>query len=241
MSTSDVVRMRGAAIGYDEHPAIRDIDFVLGQGETVAVLGANGAGKSTLVRGILGLAPLMAGSLELFGIPAHSFSERHRIGYVPQRHTIVGGVPSTVREVVASGRLARKRPFAMTTARDRAAVSAAIETVGLGERADVSVGKLSGGQQRRVLTARALAAEPDVLVMDEPTAGVDAASQEALAAVLADVSATGTTLLVVTHETAALVGVLTRAVVVDHGRIAYDGPLAGAATESAADGHHHPE
>ena len=104
-----VVRMRGGAVGYDNRPAIRDVDFCLEAGEVVALLGPNGAGKSTLVRGILGLAPLMARSLELFGVPAAHFRERYRLGYVPQRHTIVGGVPSTVREVVSSGRLPRKR------------------------------------------------------------------------------------------------------------------------------------
>ncbi|MDP9430328.1 MAG: ATP-binding cassette domain-containing protein, partial [Actinomycetota bacterium] len=122
---------------------------------------------------------------------------------------------------------------------DRAAVHDAVAAVGLADRLGDPIASLSGGQQRRVLVARALAAEPELLVMDEPTAGVDAASQDALAAVLADVSATGTTLLVVTHETAALAGVLTRAVLVDHGRITYDGPLAGAG--STAGGHHHPE
>jgi zinc transport system ATP-binding protein len=98
------------------------------------------------------------------------------------------------------------------------------------------VASLSGGQQRRVLVARALAAQPELLIMDEPTAGVDAASQDALADVLTRVSAAGTTLLVVTHETGPLAGVLTRAVVVDHGRIRYDGPLAGA---EPTDGHGH--
>ena len=111
--------------------------------------------------------------------------------------------------------------------------------VGLSDRMDDPVASLSGGQQRRVLVARALAAEPELLIMDEPTAGVDAASQEALAAVLAGVSAAGTTLVVVTHETGPLADVLTRAVVVDHGRVSYDGPLAGA--EPAAGGHCHPD
>jgi zinc transport system ATP-binding protein len=102
------------------------------------------------------------------------------------------------------------------------------------------VASLSGGQQRRVLVARALAAQPELLIMDEPTAGVDAASQDALAEVLTRVSAAGTTLLVVTHEAGPLAGVLTRAVVVDHGRIRYDGPLAGAeAADRQGNGDHH--
>jgi zinc transport system ATP-binding protein len=115
-----------------------------------------------------------------------------------------------------------------------------VAAVGLADRLHDPVAALSGGQQRRVLVARALAAEPELLIMDEPTAGVDAASQEALAAVLAEVSARGTTLLVVTHETGPLAGVLSRAVVVDHGRIGYDGPLAGAEPH-AHGGHHHPD
>ena len=182
---------------------------------------------------------LFRSEVEVLGAPVGRPRERGRIGYVPQRHTVSGAVPATVREVVGVGRLARLGPFGRLRPADRAAVRDAVAAVGLADRLGDPVASLSGGQQRRVLVARALAAEPELLVMDEPTAGVDAASQDALAAVLADVSATGTTLLVVTHETAALAGVLTRAVVVDHGRIAYDGPLAGAGEVTG--GHHHPE
>jgi zinc transport system ATP-binding protein len=161
------------------------------------------------------------------------------VGYVPQRHTVSGAVPATVREVVGVGRLARLGLFRRLRPADRAAVADAVAAVGLGDRIGDPVASLSGGQQRRVLVARALAAEPELLIMDEPTAGVDAASQDALAAVLAGVSARGTTLVVVTHETGPLAGVLTRAVVVDHGRIRYDGPLAGAEPPDG-NGHHHP-
>src|SRR5690606_31665982 len=110
---------------------------------------------------------------------------------------------------------------------------------GMADRLDDPVASLSGGQQRRVLVARALAAEPELLIMDEPTAGVDAASQSALAGVLARVSAGGTTLLVVTHEAGPLAGVLHRAVVVESGAITYDGPLAGAQPEPGGGHHHH--
>jgi zinc transport system ATP-binding protein len=224
MMSLTAVRMRGGAVGYGERPAIRDIDFTLEVGEVVAVLGPNGAGKSTLIRGILGLAPLVAGSLELFDVTAARFRSRYRLGYVPQRHTIVGGVPSTVREVVSSGRLARKRPFTPLRQDDRRAVTSAIATVGLADRADRTVSKLSGGQQRRVLIARALAAEPDVLVMDEPTAGVDAANQQILAATLDDLVQRGSTLLLVAHELGPLEPLIQRVVVLREGRIDYDGP-----------------
>ena len=229
------VRLRDATIGYGDVPIVAGVDLTVRHGEAVAVLGSNGSGKTTLARGLLGLAPVLGGEIELLGAPVGRLGERGRVGYVPQRHTISGAVPATVREVVSVGRLARLGLFRRLGPADRAAVGEAVAAVGLADRMEEPVASLSGGQQRRVLVARALAAQPELLIMDEPTAGVDAASQDALADVLARVSATGATLLVVTHEAGPLSGVLTRAVVVDHGRISYDGPLAGA--EPLA-GHH---
>ena len=235
------VRLAGASIGYDDVAVVEQVDLTVAPGESVAVLGSNGSGKTTLARGILGLAPLLAGQLEVLGAPVGRRRERGRVGYVPQRHTISGAVPATVREVVSVGRLARLGLFRRLGGADRRAVEDAIAAVGLTDRTDDPVATLSGGQQRRVLVARALAAEPELLLMDEPTAGVDAASQDALAGVLAGVKAAGTTLLVVTHETGPLADVLDRAVVVDHGRIRYDGPLAGAEPWAGGGHHHGPE
>ncbi|MCF6743216.1 ATP-binding cassette domain-containing protein [Blastococcus sp. KM273128] len=235
------VGLRGASIGYGDVPVVQDVDLTVHPGEALAVLGSNGSGKTTLARGLLGLASVLGGEVTVLGAPVGRLRERGRVGYVPQRHTVSGAVPATVREVVGVGRLARRGLLGRPTAADRAAVADAIDAVGLGDRTRDPVASLSGGQQRRVLVARALAAEPELLVMDEPTAGVDAANQETLARVLAEVSARGTTLLVVTHEAGPLAGVLTRAVVVDHGRIRYDGPLAGAGPLAGDAGHHHPE
>ncbi len=229
-----VVALRGVSVGYGERVVVRDADLVVRDGEVVAVLGANGSGKTTLVRGLLGLADVVAGEVELLGRPRHARRDRARIGYVPQRHTIGGAIPSTVREVVSSGRLPRLGPLGRMRARDRAVVQEAIEAVHLAELAGTDVGELSGGQQRRVLIARALAAEPEVLVMDEPTAGVDQASQHALAGTIRGLATRGVPMLVVTHEVAPLADVLTRAIVVDDGRITYDGPL-----PHGADGHRH--
>jgi zinc transport system ATP-binding protein len=223
MSTP-VIEMRGASVGYDERPAVRGVDLRIDAGEIVALVGPNGSGKTTLVRGLLGLARVSAGDVELFGVPAARFRERYRIGYVPQRHTVGGAIPSTVEEVVASGRLPRKRRPSRVSAEDRAAVTAAIEAVDLAERRKAAVSTLSGGQQRRTLIARALAAEPEVLIMDEPTAGVDAENRDRLVATLADLVRRGLTMLVVTHEVTPLLPVLTRVVALDHGRLVHDGP-----------------
>ena len=234
-----VVSYRGASVGYDQQPVLTGLDFTLAQGDVVAVLGPNGSGKSTLVKGVLGLAQLLSGHLELFGVPAASFRDQYRLGYVPQRHTVAGGIPVTVREVVSSGRLNRVRPWHRFTATDLGAIDRAIETVGLAGRGRDLVATLSGGQQRRVLIARALAADPEVLILDEPTAGVDAASQRALAATLAALAEVGTTILVVTHELGPLEPMITRAVVIRAGHVDYDGPPVTGAPVEGAD-HHHP-
>ncbi|HYY11934.1 MAG TPA: ATP-binding cassette domain-containing protein [Kineosporiaceae bacterium] len=242
----DVVTMHAVDVGY-ERPVVRDVDFRLRAGEAVAVVGPNGAGKSTLVRAVLGLVPVLAGRLELFGVPAEKFHQRYRIGYVPQRHTTGGAVPSTVREVVTSGRLPRMGLLGRPSAADRAAVDEALHTVGLERQATMPIARLSGGQQRRALIARALAAGPEVLVMDEPTAGVDVESQQALAGTLARLAGTGVTMLVVTHDLEPLAGVVTRAVKVGEGRLTELGPVDAlvAHTHPGLDGHghhhHHPD
>jgi zinc transport system ATP-binding protein len=215
------------------------IDLTVHRGEVVALLGPNGAGKSTLVKGLLGLARVVEGSVELFGAPASHFRDRGRIGYVPQRHTVTTGVPATVREVVQSGRLPRLRRLRPLSPVDRAAVDAAIATVGLHGLERSSVATLSGGQQRRLLIARALAADPEALVMDEPTAGVDAASQEALAVTMRELVVRGVTILLVTHELGPVAPLVTRSVVVRDGRIAYDGPPLVGADARLADPYAH--
>ena len=235
------IEARRLSVGYRDAVVVHDVDLTVHTGETVALLGPNGSGKTTLVRGVLGLATVLGGELRLFGVPADRFRDRARIGYVPQRHTLASGLPATVQEVVSSGRLARRRWLARTTPHDRESVERAIETVGLIDRAGAAVADLSGGQQRRVLIARALAAQPDVLVMDEPTAGVDTASQTALAATLRLLADRGTTLLVVTHEVGPLRSVVARAVVLKDGRVRHDGALPVSQHVDLDGGHHHDE
>ena len=224
--TAPVLDLADVSVGYLDAPVVQHVDLRVQAGELVVLLGENGSGKSTLVKGILGVAPMLAGDVRLFGRPA-SPAERHRIGYVPQRTTVAGGVPTTVREVVASGRVARRRWFTRTGVADRSAVSAALDAVRLTDRADDPLAALSGGQQRRALIARALAAEPELLVMDEPMAGVDAANVDLLAEAIGAWKGQGLTLLVVAHGTGPLRPLVDRAVVMHRGLVQYDGPLAG--------------
>jgi zinc transport system ATP-binding protein len=223
-----VVQVRDASIGYGVREVLSSVDLTVTLGEVVAILGANGSGKSTLVRGILNLVPVTTGQVRLFGIERDSRAMRRawpRIGYVPQRLGAGGGVPATVTEVVTSGRLARRGLLRPAGVPDRTAIAAALAAVGLTDRALEPVGSLSGGQQQRTLIARALAAEPELLILDEPTAGVDAASQDAFAAALRRFVEGGGTVLVVAHELGPLEPLVTRAVVVHNGTVTHDGSL----------------
>ena len=240
--SAPALEISGGAVAIGGRPILRDIDLVVPAGEVVAVLGANGSGKSTMVRAALGLRPMTDGQVRLFGVPLGEFRAWQRIGYVPQHSAVAQGVPASVREVVASGRVARRRPFRPSTRADRDAVAAAIETVDLADRVHSPVGTLSGGQRQRVLMARTLAGEPDLLLLDEPNAGVDLASQQAIAAALDRRSLAGAAMLLVLHELGPFAALIDRVVVLDQGRIAYDGPpeQARLASESHDHGHHLP-
>jgi len=240
-----IVQLTNASFGYADRRVVQDASLAVWPGEVVAVLGPNGSGKSTLVRGLLGLTDQLGGRVRLFGQDRGDFEDHARLGYVPQRHTLSASVRATVAEIVAVGRLPHHRWWrpVVRSARDADTIAQALEVVGLSDRFDADVSTLSGGQQRRVLIARALASQPDVLLMDEPTAGVDAANQEVLAEVLARLAARGTTMIIVTHELEALADVVSRILVVRAGRLAFDGTPIEFASRTGElephDGHHH--
>ena len=205
-------------------PVLGGVDLRVDEGEFVAVAGPNGGGKTTLVRLALGLARPQAGSVLLFGEPANRFSRRSTLGYVAQRAQVGTQGPVTVREVVAAGRLAQGGLLGPLRRRDRAIVTQAIADVGLSDLADAPLASLSGGQQQRAFIAKAFAGEPSLLVLDEPTAGVDAESQEALARLLGRLHADRrVTTLYVSHEFGAVEGIVERIVLV-RGGIVFDGP-----------------
>lgn len=213
-----------ASVVLAGRPVLRRVSLQVATGELVALLGTNGSGKSTLVRACVGLLPLAGGDVSIHGIPLASFRDWRRIGYVPQRPSAASGVPATAREVVATGRLPWRRPLLPTTGADRRAVERALHHVRLADRADDSVAELSGGQQQRVMIARALAGEPDVLILDEPTAGVDLQTQQLLVRLLSDVVGAGAAVLLVAHELGPLERLVDRTVVLRDGRVVYDGP-----------------
>jgi zinc transport system ATP-binding protein len=239
-----VVELNDGTVLLGGRPVLRGIDLTVRQGEVVALLGANGSGKSTLVRTLMGLVPTARGDVSLFGTPLHRFGDWRRIGFVPQRASATSGVPASVWEVVAAGRLSHRRFLWPLRRSDRAAIRDAINAVGLADRARDGCSTLSGGQQQRSLIARALAGEPDLFVLDEPTAGVDLASQQAFADALAALVAKGITIILVAHELGPMASLVDRAVVMRDGRVAYDGPPLASAEDIepgwSHHDHHHP-
>ncbi|MDK8835926.1 ATP-binding cassette domain-containing protein, partial [Actinomyces urogenitalis] len=174
----DPVVVEDASVVLGSTLILSGINLTVAAGQSVALLGANGSGKSTLVKTVLGLNPLWAGCVRLFG---HDVTHRcgvawNRVGYVPQRVGASSGVPATALEVVRSGLLDSRHPFADRGRRARERALAALDAVGLADRAGDHVQVFSGGQSQRVLIARALVRDPDLLILDEPLAGIDRAS-----------------------------------------------------------------
>jgi zinc transport system ATP-binding protein len=224
-NSGPVLRVEDLSVLLGGLPVLRGISVSVGAGEAVALLGGNGSGKSTLVRSVLGLLPTERGAVSLFGQPLNRFRDWSRVGYVPQRSTAASS-GATVLEVVSSGRLALRKPFLPRSARDKSAVRHALDLVGMGGRARSDVRDLSGGQQQRVLIARALAGEPDLLVLDEPTAGVDLEHQQVLAGVISARVDAGLAVVVVLHDAGPLTPLIDRGVVLREGRVVAQGPLA---------------
>lgn len=230
------VAVRGLTVELGGSVVLDGVNVEIRQGETVAVLGSNGSGKSTLVKSLVGLLPPASGRAEIFG--ASGKLPWRRIGYVPQRIGANSGVPATAAEVVAAGLLDNRRLRPGRGARRRSLE--ALEQVGLRDRAGESVQLFSGGQQQRVLIARALIRDPDLLILDEPLAGMDRESREALAGTLAALQRRGATVLLVLHDLGELRALIRRTIVVEHGRIAYDGvPRMDNPSEAEQDRHPH--
>jgi zinc transport system ATP-binding protein len=217
------LRIRGLTVELGGRPVLNQVDLDVREGEVIALLGANGSGKSTLVRAAVGLLNPRSGESWIFGTPSTQFRERQLLGYVPQRAAPTTGVPATVNEVVMSGRLARRRFIGPSSSADRRATRRAVDAMGLTNQRGRRFSELSGGQQQRALIARALAGEPRLLVMDEPTAAVDYSNTVALADVLRDFASDRGAVLLVEHELGALRPVVDRVIVLDEGKITFEG------------------
>ena len=197
-----VAELEHVCFSYDRERVLDEVSLVIARGDFLGIIGPNGAGKTTLLRILLGLLRPACGHVRLFGTEVGQFRQWQRIGYVPQKGVAFESrFPASVFEVVTSGRVRRSglgRPLA---AADYEAAQRALETVGMAAFRDRLIGRLSSGQQQRVLIARALVSDPELLVLDEPTVGVDAEAQEQFYSLLHHLNRErGTTLVLVSHD-----------------------------------------
>ncbi|MEA2686256.1 MAG: hypothetical protein QOE93_1451 [Actinomycetota bacterium] len=219
-----ILSAEGVSFAYGDDPVLDGVTFSLAAGEFVALVGPNGSGKSTLLRVLLGLLRPTAGKVTVFGEDPRHLHDRWRLGYVPQRPALAREVPASVEEVVAAGRLSRSGWRGRMGPADRVAIDHALEAVALMDLRHRPVSELSGGQQQRSFIAKALASEPELLVLDEPVAGVDAESQRRFADSLTHlVDEHGAGVLLVSHELTSVAHALDRVIVLKQ-KILFDGP-----------------
>lgn len=218
-----VLAARGVGFAYQQQAVLHDVSFAIRRGEFAALVGPNGSGKSTLIRLLVGLLRPQVGQVQILGVDPRVLRDRWRIGYVPQRPALTGDLPATVDEVVRAGRLARRGWWRRAGPRDRDAVDHAVGAVALDDVRRRPVNELSGGQQQRVMIAKALAGEPDLLLLDEPIAGVDRAAQRQFRdSVVHLVEHHDATVLLVSHELGAVADDLDRVIVLKRS-VVFDG------------------
>ncbi|MGG6309736.1 metal ABC transporter ATP-binding protein [Paenibacillus macerans] len=173
----NIIELDRVSFAYQEQKVISDFSFVIRERDFVGVIGSNGAGKTTLLRMMVGLLAPTEGQIRLFGEPIRRFRDWERIGYVPQKNAFNPLFPATVREVVLSGLYNNKKLFRRIGREEQRKCDDALEVMRIGDIQDKRIGQLSGGQQQRVFLARALVNKPDLLILDEPTVGIDAQTQ----------------------------------------------------------------
>lgn len=212
------LRVSGVTVSYGQVVAVEDVSFEVLRGDFFCIVGSNGSGKTSLIRAILGVVPCASGVVE-FGVP------RERVGYLPQINSIPGDIPSTAREVAITGRRLTGGALQFYSNKDRVAVDKTFERLGISGIANRRIGELSGGQRQRVLLARALVGEPELLMLDEPYAGLDEEAGAFLRLILSELGgACGLSVVMVSHDMKEVRLGATRVAVMDR-RLAFCGTI----------------
>ncbi|MBI3091495.1 MAG: metal ABC transporter ATP-binding protein [Candidatus Tectomicrobia bacterium] len=216
MTRTPLISLTEVSLGYNGQPLLREISFSVLVGEFLAILGPNGAGKTTLVRALLGQLRPLGGRLERAAVQG----ERLRTGYVAQSASLDPIFPFSVADIVLQGRLGRRHGLQRLSATDRDEAARCLDEVGLSHLATMPFRDLSGGQKQRLLIARALATQPHLLLLDEPTRGLDLASRHAILDLIATLHRRrGLTIVLITHVLAEATRLAERVALVHHGRV----------------------
>ena len=222
---TNAVELDHVTAGYDRaRPVVRDVCLRVERGDFVGMVGPSGSGKTTILRSMLGMAPSVAGRVTVNGKSIGPGGSPFGTGYVPQTETIDWTFPVTVEQVVMMGRIGRMGVLPWASRSDRAAVEALLERLGIAGLGKRQIRELSGGQQQRTFLARALVAEPDLLILDEPTASVDIKTRDDILHLLADLSRDGVTIVMTTHELNTVAAHLPRVICVNGGIVAQGAP-----------------
>jgi len=232
-----VIEVRDLTVAYHESPVLWDVDLDVQLGKATAIVGPNGAGKSTLLKAILGLVPIAAGATRIFGSDLDTV--RQRVAYIPQRGSVDWDFPTNALDVVTMGRYGRIGWFRRPGKADRAIAEECLAKVGMSQFARRQISQLSGGQQQRVFLARALAQEPDLYLMDEPFAGVDAVTERAIVQLLHDVRDAGKTVVAVHHDLESVTDYFDNVVLLNV-RLIESGPVSRVFTEENLRRTYHP-
>lgn len=200
MAAPSPLSINGLTVAYQKKPVLRGVTFEINEGELIGVIGPNGAGKSTLMKAALGLIPSIGGEVLVYGKPYKE--QRKLIGYVPQRESVDWDFPTNALDVVMMGRYGHLGWLRRPGSKERAIALECLSKVGMADFADRQISQLSGGQQQRVFLARALAQDAKLYFMDEPFAGVDAATEKAIITLLQELKRQGKTVVVVHHDLA---------------------------------------
>jgi manganese/zinc/iron transport system ATP- binding protein len=219
--------IRALTVSYGETPVVFNVDTTIPAGQLVAIVGPNGAGKSSLLKAVLGIVPRLSGTVRVYGKPLSQ--ARRRVAYVPQRASVDWDFPTRVIDVVMMGLYRELGLLGIVRAPYRARALACLERVGMAEFADRQIGQLSGGQQQRVFVARALAQDANLYLLDEPFAGVDAATERAIVDVLKELRAAGRTVVCVHHDLATVAEYFDHVLLLNIRKVA-DGPVSVAFT-----------
>lgn len=199
--SENIIELQNVSFAFSKEEVIKDVSLVITRGDYVGIIGPNGGGKSTLLKLMLGLLKPQKGTIELFKTNINEFQNWHKIGYVSQKTSFEINFPVTVEEVVSMGRFAKTGLFRAPTPEDKKKIYQALEQVGMLDLKSRQIGDLSGGQQQRVFIARALSSQPEIVVLDEPTAGVDIKTQEQFYKLLRTLNKElNLTMVLVSHE-----------------------------------------
>ncbi|MGM9924445.1 MAG: metal ABC transporter ATP-binding protein [Bacillus sp. (in: firmicutes)] len=192
------LKVNNITVAYQKKAVLKNISFSVPEGKLIGIIGPNGAGKSTLIKSILGLVPSVSGKVEIFGEDYRK--QRKSVGYVPQKESVDWDFPTNALDVVTMGRYGKLGWFKRPSKKDKEIARQCLDKVGMSEFTNRQISQLSGGQQQRVFLARALAQEAELYFMDEPFAGVDAATEKAIISLLTQLKNEGKTVLVVHHD-----------------------------------------